>query len=317
VAHQIEFTDRDIAALAELGEVGLMDTPMLYLRHYARKEDGTTAGDKYCQRRLAAFGDAGILESRSFTVTEHRDGASRGKRNPRKLPTIHRLTIAGADLVKERTGIVPKRPGRSEMPEAATVLHRLGVVRTRIAFDDAYGQMNLPKPAWIMEQDQNPDAKPEDRRDQKTILYESFGKGIRCYPDASALLHIPGDPPGHVALYLEYDRSTEGQKQILDKLAGYDTLLHPSNYVYRRHWPGVDIAFVRVIFVCRSSQRIDNLIEWTRPRFAAGYFRFALEADLDPTKLLTEPIWIDIGGQLRSIIRGRAGPVAKALAPSE
>jgi hypothetical protein len=54
----MELSERDQGALCELGELGLMDTELIWQRHYTPTESGL----KYCQRRLRKFAQEGITE---------------------------------------------------------------------------------------------------------------------------------------------------------------------------------------------------------------------------------------------------------------
>ena len=299
----IVLTDRDFAALAELGELGLMDTDLLFDRHYSVKADGTPVKDsKSCRRRLGDIELHGWVESKSPTVIE--SVTPDGPRVPRKKPSIFRLTVAGADMVEQRLGVRPPRPGRSEMPGLETALHRLGVVKTRLVFDDAHRQEGRPVPTWIMEYDTYPDWKPKAKKHEQFILAETFradGKSISCRPDASVLLQLPGDPPAQVALYLEYDRSTEGEDQITRKLAWYATLFH--NRGPCRHWPDAVACFPRVAFLCPSLQRIENIARWGRNHPGMAYCRFAVHKDCTPNSVLRQPIWLDAALRPRALFR--------------
>jgi len=298
----IQLSDRDLQALSEVGELGLASTEMIHRRHYEPGESGL----KYCQRRLRDMGDIGWLESLSYTLQEN----AAGQRRPRKLPSIHRLTLSGAQMIESRTGIAPKRPARSDPPSPQTVLHRLAVVRTRLALSDALVAAQLTKPAWIMEQDQNADVPPDAAAHERFILYEAYGRGperVTCRPDASAWLKLPGDPPWNLILYIECDRSTQGHEQILKtKVPGYATLLHPTNRHYRRHWPelvSLGRDFARVAFVCLSEQRLANLSEALRGKPGTESFRFITIADLERPGVLTEPVWRTVNGEPKAMIR--------------
>ena len=307
MASQIQLSDRDERALCEVGELGLASTDMIHRRHYEPGESGL----KYCQRRLRAFGETGWLESLSFTLQENNDG----KRRPRKLPSVHRLTLDGAKMIEARTGRQPKRPARSDPPSPQNVLHRLGVVRTRLAISDAFATAQLLEPAWIMERDQYPDALPDAPFHKRFILYEAYGHGaerITCRPDASVWLRLPGDPPWNLILYLEYDRSTEKHSQILvSKVPGYATLLHPKNRFYRQHWPEIGALgrdFSRVAFVCQSEERINNLSKSMQGSPGAENIRFITDAELDDPELLTAPLWRTVSGERKSMIHPFPSP---------
>ena len=294
---QIHFSAKDIGALVEVGEVGLMTTDMFLGRHYAPKDSEAKEPEKYCQRRLREFKTDGIIESTKFSIDT--------EAGPRKLPSVHRLTVAGADKVEELTGKRPPRPARSDPPSPTTLLHRVGVVSVRLAISDACSLAGLPEPVWIMEQDRYPDAKPADPAHRQFILREAFGHGpqrVVCNPDLAFLLELPGTPPWHLCGYVEYDRSTAGKDQIRAKLPGLATLVHPARGFYRRHWGAIDRDFARILFVCRSTERIENISAWIRTMPGAEHVRLTRESDLDPQHLLTHPIWSTVRGEKKSIL---------------
>lgn len=225
-------------------------------------------------------------------------------RVPRKKPSIYRLTVAGADLVEKRLGRRPPRPGRSDMPSVETVVHRLGVVKTRLAFDDAYRQEALPAPRWIMEYDTYADWTPTAKKHEQFLLAETFrveNRSLSCRPDAAALLHLPGEPPAKVALYFEYDRSTEGEAQITQKLAWYATLFHNRHHL--RHWPDAENGIPRFAFICPTVRRIESIIGWGRHHSGIAYCRFAVAKDVTPNSVLRQPIWLDAMRRPRSLFR--------------
>jgi hypothetical protein len=294
----IHFSAKDVGALVEVGEMGLMTTDMILTRHHAPKDPKGKEPHKYCQRRLRELKTAGIIESHKYSIDTDA--------GPRKLPSVHRLTIAGADKVEELTGKRPRRPARSDPPSPATVLHRVGVVRVRLAISDACSLAGLAEPAWIMEQDRYPDAKPTDPAHKQFILREVFGhcpQRIVCSPDLAFLMELPGEPAWRLCGYLEYDRSTEGKDQIQAKAAGLATLIHPTRRLYRQHWGAIDCDFARVLFVCRSAERIENLSAWLRTMPGAEYVRLATEGDIAPQQILTQPVWSTVLGEKKTILR--------------
>jgi integrase len=90
---RIHYTDRDLAALNELGEVGLMSTEMIAVRHFNATKESQR---KYCQKRLRQFKNAGIVETTALTI--------HAEKGVRKLPHVHRLTLK-------------RRARRAELPE--------------------------------------------------------------------------------------------------------------------------------------------------------------------------------------------------------
>ena len=100
----IHFTSRDIAALEELGELGLMTTDMIFERHYRTERPNAL---KNCQQRLRQFKDeAGIIDSLPLIINT--------PKGIRKIPDARRLTIKGADVIEDITGRRPLRPASSD-----------------------------------------------------------------------------------------------------------------------------------------------------------------------------------------------------------
>ncbi len=278
----LQLAHRDLGFLDELGEAGLLSADDARRRHY---NAATVGGIKYTQRRFRQMAAKGLIEVNRVTLNTDR--------GPRKLPNVVRLLPAGADEVEAALGERPPREVRSDPPTLVTLMHRVGVVRVLLAIKDACRHEGLPSPCWILEQDTYPDAKPGAKRHEQFVLYEKFGatadqRAIACRPDASVCIQLPGTPT--LVAYLEYDRSTDKKEQILRKVAAYRLLLNPVHNTYQRHWPDVKNPFPRVLMVCRSRERIENICELIRSLDGAQYFRLAMEKDLDE-RLLAEPIW--------------------------
>lgn len=302
----IQFQPRDLAALTELGEVGLMTSDMLFDRHYppattdAKRVDSSR---RYFRRRFQQFAKQNIVEAIALTFHSFQ--------GPRRHPNMYRLTLDGGEILESHTGTPPARPARSKTPSPITLMHRIGVVRTRLAFDDAHSRFGLPPCRWIMEQDTYPNFRSNDTHDRQFILTEYFGNTrfkMVCKPDAATLMTLPGDRPWKIAAYLEYDRATTDQADILRKVPGYLGLTNQDAKPYRSHWPEIDttvdppLDIVRVLFVCPSPDRRQKLASWIAGRPAQGYYRFAVEDDIQPDKILTEPIWMDVRGDFRAIL---------------
>lgn len=284
MAKSIQFQDRDLAALTELGTVGIMSTEMIHERHFSPGESGR----KYCQRRIRLYREHGLIESRQLELN---------------LPWVQRLTPRGAHAIEEQTGFSPPRPAKSEIPLGSTLLHRLGVARTILAFSDSCRHNGLPAMQFLMEQDQIPGCQPTDHIHERFLLYEAFGHGperVTCRPDASLLIQLPGD--WNLCLYLEYDRATENEREISGKLPGYASLLHPTQRSYQRHWPTIAREFARVLFVVPRPLRGEQIAGWLRGEPGAEYVRIATETDLQPDRLLSEPIWQTITGEKKAIL---------------
>jgi len=282
--------------MTDTGELGIADTLLLCLRHFGDAAQASIL--RYSQRRLRTLALSGLLECNKLAVN-YSNGI-------KKLPTAFRLTETGADLVEHIRGIRPRRPAKSEI-SPITLMHRLAVVKTRVAIDDAHVALGLPKPPWIMEADQYEDReiKLADPAERRFILRESWGSGpsrISACPDASTLLTVPdetGEPRWLLAAYLEQDLSTEGSA-VANKAAGYAKLLDSATNHYRRHWPHAH--FARVLFVCPSQKRLENVARLIVELPGSENWRLAVNtALLPPPAALTEPVWHDVHGNAMPI----------------
>lgn len=288
-------TARDLNLLTELGEVGILSSALLVARHFPGFGKPADA-ERAFRRRLRILRQAGWIDSAKLAVP-HRTGSS--------ALAVHSLTAAGAELVQTLTGVCPRRAGASLELSPITLPHRLGVIATRLVFDDAHRAAGLSVPDWIHEYDLRSGVDPRGSNQEKFVLYEAFERGGRrlvCWADAAARITLPHEPGQHLVVYLEYDRSTETAKQLAAKAEPFDLLVRERRY--QQHWPNLaSHVTVRVLFVCRSHQRVANAIDAIRPEPGAELFRFATYDDLKPSTLLTEPIWRTTAGELRAIIR--------------
>ena len=263
---------RDVLILALMGDLGLLDTDTIHQRFFA------TVSRRRCQQRLQLFRAHGLIRSVVLTVwfSDTENG---------RTPAIHVLTERGAEAVLSLVGSYPRRVLRSD-PKPETFHHRLAIVKSRLALDDACAIAGLHEPAWIMEQDRNPaatDVPPLQRR----MLYHAFRNGpktITCQPDAACLLAIPRDidkpqaDTTNLLVYWEIDRSSESQSQLLRKLPGYAAAIEQR--AYHRYWPGVQKPAVRVFWVCRSRQRISEICDRLKDVPVARLFRFTTSQEL-------------------------------------
>ncbi len=204
-------------------------------------------------------------------------------------------------------------------PRRDYLLHTVGIAKVQIAFNAACALQGIPKPTWIHERQTYPDlatrmqkAKLEKRplpATERFILYDRFPVAIDrtavCWPDASNLTLIPSQEAGThpLIIYWEYDRGTERLAQVAAKMYGYDSLLRTA--AYRRHWPSANgEPTVRIFFVIEGSKtRLQNIAETLKNFPAAAAVRLTTTADLQPAKMLTDPIWYDTAGNRKSILR--------------
>jgi hypothetical protein len=288
---------RDIRILAEIGELGALDTDTIHQRFFPN------ASRRRCQQRLQSYQAQGL--TRIVTLSVWFGDGDRGR-----VPAIHCLTERGGDAVEAAGERRPRRVLRSE-PKPETFHHRLAVVKARLAMDDACSAARLRELEWIMEHDRCPAAAAADKPPlQQRWLYHAFSSGqqtLTCLPDAASLIRIPRDPrrpdkdTSDLVAYWEIDCSTERRTQIVERLPGYAALVEQQGY--RRYWPQVQRPAVRVFWVCRSEQRIVALCEKLKDAPIAKVFRFTTADELTATNALVRPIWRDTTGGRREILR--------------
>ena len=299
---------RDIDVLAEIGEMSLLDTETIHQRFFPN------ASRRRVQQRVQLYNQQGLTRIVALSVW-----FSNGDRG--RVPAIHCLTDRGADAVEAAGEARPRRVLHGE-PKPETFHHRLAVIKARLAMDDACEAARWLKPVWIMEHDRCPTAvAPDKPLLHQRWLYHAFSvdnKTITCLPDAVSLLRIPRDPrrpttnTSDLVAYWEIDCSTERRTQIVNRLPGYAALVEHQGY--RRYWPQLHGPSVRVFWVCRSSERVTALCERVKDAPVAKVFRFTTADELTAEAALLRPIWRDVGGTRREIVRLPSQDIARTAA---
>jgi hypothetical protein len=177
-----------------------------------------------------------------------------------------------------------------------------------LAIDEAAKLVGIAAPQWIMEQDTRGGGKAMKGHSPNEFqvlrnLYERDGHPVSFRPDASCHLQLPHKGTvANLIAYFEVDRSTEGHLQWLErKLPGIEGFLGDAR-AWCGHWPTVVDPTIRVFVLCKSRQRIDELIETTKPSSAARHIRFT-KFPLDAATVLSDDVWISCTGELMRIIR--------------
>lgn len=291
----IQLQSRDIETLNLLGDVGLLDIDTLHRRMFP----GVTL--RRCQQKFRQYAEQGFVHCHRLTVWY-------GDRSGR-VPTLFTLTERGAEAIAEATGQRPPRVQRGE-PKPETLHHRLAVSQVRLAMDDGFRSLGLAAPDWIMEYDRRPDIDPQlTTLHQRTLYHVLPGadRSLTYLPDAACRMEIPRDihhpNAGTIDLvtYWEVDRSTERRGQVLGKLPGLSAVI--AHRAWQRYFSDQSQAPVRVFFVCLSQKRIETLRESLRDQPVSALLRFATLSEVTQRQPVTEPIWRDIAGHPREIIR--------------
>lgn len=281
---------RDVDILATLGIVSLLDTQTIHERFFPNDQTGEA-----CRRRLRLLERHHLTQSFELALTRTRKKG--------RLPAVHRLTEQGAEVVAQETGQMPLRYARSDVPrQSQTVMHRLGMAKIILALNDACRTAGIERPDWVLEYDPIPGASVQAPMSRRFRLCFQFAQSTSlrhtCWADAACRLTIPTkDRSWHLAIFWEYDRSTETHEQVLGKLPGYARFSETK--AYRQLWPDVD--GVRVFFVVPSPGRRDNLITTLRDDPVAAVLRFGVVNELTSAQILTSPVWRTTEGDDRPI----------------
>ena len=272
---------RDREVLGSLGENGLMDTDMVHGHHFA------DVSHRRCRQRLSLYQQHGL--TRTMTLKLWTIESSQ------RAPTVHSLTERGVEVVLSFDSMHGNRPLRVSKgePQPATIHHRLQIVRTKLILDAACRANRLVLPQWILEQDRDPTANSELPPNQRRLLYHGFHgqPPCTCQPDAACRFSVPRDLANpkagvnEIIGFCEIDFSSEGRKQIANKLPGYARLL--TEHTYARYFPHTENAVVRIFWVCRSAERITSLRERLAEEQIAEFFRFTTIHELNPSSALT------------------------------
>jgi hypothetical protein len=295
--------ERDFLILAMLGEFGHATTRMIWRRFWE-----PTTKIRSCQERLKRLFEHGLIRSFQLEVT------IAGKNGGRQS-TLHGLTPLGAERLEQYRGVPAPRVLRKDL-KPPTLLHRQEIVEVRLAWDEACQLSGLPAPVWVHEQDCRENVPDGAAPVEYRLLYHAFGprgQRVTCRPDAATLTVIPGpstddrSKTAQLVTWWEIDRGSEGLLQIRRKVPGYRAAF--KNHACRQYgWGDLRDVVVRLLWVCSDTKRLEFLRETLQSYDVAQHFRFTTRKLIDPKTLLTEPVWTDVAGCARSILRKQNAP---------
>lgn len=295
-----QLNDDLLHVLDDIGEHGALDTLMVFERH----ADGRTL--RAVQMQLQGLENEGYLHGVQLTVSTATVIKGRKKRTTRRQPTVFTLTPKGGDVVEQYCGERPPRVQRSE-PSPETLLHRMTVVRTRLAFDRSCRAAGLTAPAWIHESDiraQPNEKTPPNQRSRLFHRYETDSEQtVACRFDAACRVLLPaptaesGDCPTAVIFGWEIDLSSEGRKQLrATKPAAIEAWLRKQSY--REYWPDTNHlpTKVRIAWTVPSSKRIDGIAATTDNPALLATYRFLVQEDVQKRDLVLDAVWRTASG---------------------
>jgi hypothetical protein len=281
--------------LIDIGEHVSLDTDDVRQRHLPH------VTPRRVRQVLHGLTVDGLLHSRTLAVWDyaHNEVARTRPKRGGRIPAQYFLTEDGGAYVAGLIGIEPRVLKSS--PTANTLRHRRQCVKTRLLCEGACDRESIAS-SWILEEDQRADV-TTGPPNQRKVLYHSYQLGHRrftCQPDIAALLELP-DAPVPLALVFEVDLSTEGTKQLRNKLPGLNAFLEQQSF--HAYWPQLDARCVRVLWVFHSEARRENVVKLFQSDAVASSFRYGVFSELTADNFLREPVWLDRDGHAVSILR--------------
>ncbi len=250
----IVLTPRDDDLITTLARVVVLEGETIRRRWWPKDRSG-----KSHLQRLNKLRTIGLVDAHDLPIRKTHGG---------RAPKFYSLSRLGAERVVELTGTPPLHR-LSKDASTQLIFHRLNVARFMLNVTDAARSFPLSDPEWILEQQTTPGVGRSAKVSQRFRVYEDFetnaGKTVACRPDVSGLVLVPGTNDASIhplVLYGEIDNSTDSREQIENKLPGYFQLIRQGGY--GRHWSNLNgqQAHVRVLFVCKTMERVRNLIEF-------------------------------------------------------
>ena len=102
--------------------------------------------------------------------------------------------------------------------------------------------------------------------------------------------------------YSEEDHATSGvQKNAATKTQGYAVLSEV--FGHRRHFPEATVDKFTVLMVAPTARRRDALRKAIREKPGSSLWRFASTEDMQPERLLHEPIWYSCEGDPAPLVK--------------
>lgn len=284
---------RDLQILNALSILLYMTTQQIQELFWTESRGGEHGLRKACERRMRLLHKARLVR-RIEQPTILGEGTK---------PFIYAISRQGADLLVAELGIDPKdidwRP-KSQEHNYPFLEHALLITDFRIALQKACPLANVGLAGWLDEKE----LRKEGMTDQVTLLGPNDEKlKTAVIPDAAFLL----DRDGKKALFfVEIDRGTVTiQPSVWERKGWSKKLLAYQEYMkteaYMTRYEGRQ---ARVLTITTSQKRLDHIQHLARElEDAKGYLFTTFDLALEPTKLLTEPIWSSADSNtLRSLL---------------
>ena len=279
-------TERDLLILRAVARYYVLNREQVQRLVFPDDNNG-----RVTRRRLQTLVDAHLLSRQAMLVTYPANGVP---------APVYYPSRTGVELLAEMTGDDRMLATSTQAPSMHHVWHWLAVSETHIVFDQAMAlQTDAQIVEWFNEYDVvNPlETVPELRFRLYTLLRS--GPRLVCAPDAAFLLSVRGHSK---VFYLEEDRATSGVQQIAaTKTQGFSVLAEIGGH--RRHFPHATVDKFTVLMVAPTARRRDALRKAIREKPGAQLWRFASTEDMQPQRLLHDPIWFPCEGEPAPLIK--------------
>jgi hypothetical protein len=279
-------TERDIAILLALVRYYVLSRPQLQRLCFPSDISG-----RVTRRRLQHLVDQRLINRQQMLYVPPNGGSA---------STVYYPASLGCELLAAHFDDERYLATATTSPIPHHIAHWIAVSETHVAFDSAIALQDEAKiDGWINEYDVV--NKEESRPEHKYRLYSLLRESPRlvCAPDAAFLLSVRGHKK---VFYLEQDRATSGARQIADsKTKGYVVMNELRSH--RRHFPEATIDSFTVLMVAPTPSRRDTLRKAFKGKPGDSLWRFATVADLQPEKILHEPIFHPCEGEPTAIIK--------------
>lgn len=277
----IRLTTRDLQILEALYTTGYLTTHQIRLLFFTEGSCGQQGQIKACERRMRLLYRAGLVRRIEQPV----------KRGEGSKPYIYALSKKGANFLISELGIDPAEvEWRPQSFEAnyPFLNHLLATTDLQIALRAACKPLGIKVVLWTDER---------ELRTTRTIDYVTLigptGQPVKTAVIPDAIFVLERD--GRCALFfVEIDMRTVTiepklweRKGCTKKVQAYEAYMRTEEYTKR-----YEGRRVRILTITTGEKRLENLKAATEKADGSDIFWFATMADaLDPTKLLSEPIW--------------------------
>jgi hypothetical protein len=280
-------TERDLLILRALLAYAVLSRPQIQRLFFPDDKDGRIA-----RRRLQQLVDHKLINRQQMLYCQPSGGTP---------AAVYFLSTQGYEYLSQSSDLPPFNP-IPVIPHH--IPHWIALGETHLVFDTAIAaQTDVQLEGWINEYDVvNKDETAPERRFRLYSLLRDTPRLV-CNPDAAFLLSLGQYKK---VFYIEQDRATSGANQVADsKHKGYVAL--NAAEMHRKHFPATNVKTFTVLVVAPHPKRRDALRSAFKDKPGADLWRFTTVDDLQPDRVLHEPIFYPCVGEPGSLIKKKEG----------